>query len=70
MELNRQELLDRLNEGEAAFEQGDPSDACPYDRYGDAEQQFGYRYWNKGWHRARGAAESGSENPAATSAGQ
>ncbi|MFE6185473.1 hypothetical protein ACFQ6U_13710 [Streptomyces sp. NPDC056465] len=58
MEINRQACLDRLTEGKAAYAKGDPSDACPYDRYGDVEQQFGYRYWSRGWVTARSEAES------------
>ncbi|MFE3139642.1 hypothetical protein [Streptomyces scopuliridis] len=70
MELNRQRYLALLNEGKAAYAAGDPSDACPYDQYSaDQEQQFGARYWTRGWTEARTAAES--ENPEAeVSAGQ
>ncbi|WP_370419001.1 hypothetical protein AB8O64_11135 [Streptomyces sp. QH1-20] len=64
MELNRQRYLALLDEGKAAFTQGDPSDACPYDQYSaDKEQQFGARYWTKGWVAARTAAEA--RNPEA-----
>ncbi|MFE1206318.1 Rmf/CrpP family protein [Streptomyces sp. NPDC058762] len=70
MQLDRQAFLDRLNEGKAAYEEGDPSDSCPYDRYGDAESQFGHRYWMKGWMAARSAAESQPQRPAAASTGQ
>ncbi|MER5301315.1 hypothetical protein ABT039_17835 [Streptomyces lasiicapitis] len=70
MELNRQRYLALLNEGKAAFGQGDPSDACPYDQYSaDPEQQFGARYWTKGWVAARTAAEAKSPE-AEVSAGQ
>ena len=58
MELNRQAFHARYEEGKAAYAQGDPSDACPYNMYGDTEQQFGYRYWTKGWVTARSAAET------------
>lgn len=71
MQLDRQTFQDRLSEGKAAYEAGDPSDACPYDMYGDAEQQFGFRYWTKGWTMARSAAESSeAQRPTAASAGQ
>lgn len=58
MELNRQAFQDVLNEGKAAYKAGDPSDACPYNRLGDAEEQFGYRYWSRGWTMARSEAET------------
>jgi ribosome modulation factor len=58
VELNRQACLDLVNEGKAAYRAGDPSDACPYDRIGNREQQFGYRYWSRGWVAARSEAES------------
>ncbi|MEU1355302.1 hypothetical protein ABZ410_15580 [Streptomyces cinnamoneus] len=59
MELNRQRYLALLNEGKVAFATGDPSDACPYDPYSaDQAQQFGARYWTKGWITARTAAEA------------
>ncbi|MDI3102043.1 hypothetical protein QJ054_33955 [Streptomyces sp. AN-3] len=70
MQLDRQTFQDRLNEGKAAYAQGDPSDACPYNRFGDAEEQFGYRYWTRGWSMARSAAESQPQRPAAASTGQ
>ncbi|MFZ4249537.1 hypothetical protein ACOZDF_30270 [Streptomyces griseoincarnatus] len=71
MQLDRQTFQDRLNEGKAAYEAGDPSDACPYDMYGDAEQQFGFRYWTKGWAMASSAAESSkAQRPTAANAGQ
>ncbi|MFJ4988749.1 hypothetical protein ACIP9H_33735 [Streptomyces sp. NPDC088732] len=66
MQMNRQSYLAVLNEGKAAFTSGDPSDACPYDRLGDAEQQFGYRYWNRGWAEARTIAEASEPEPATT----
>lgn len=68
MQLDRQAFQDRLTEGKAAFNAGDPSDACPYSRYGNAEEQFGYRYWSRGWSMARSEAQSRPQ-PAAT-AGQ
>lgn len=58
MQLDRQKYLDLLNEGKAAHAAGDPSDACPYNRIGDKEQRFGYRYWTKGWKTARAQAEA------------
>ncbi|MFJ2745324.1 hypothetical protein ACIO3O_37335 [Streptomyces sp. NPDC087440] len=64
--LNRQAFLERLSEGKSAYQAGDPSDACPYDRFGDAEEQFGYRYWTRGWKEARSERESA----AAAAAGQ
>ncbi|MFI1012656.1 hypothetical protein [Streptomyces sp. NPDC020965] len=61
MELNRQTYLALLKEGKAAFQEGDPSDACPYDQYSaDQAQQFGARYWTKGYLAARTAAEAGN----------
>ncbi|WP_328333354.1 hypothetical protein [Streptomyces sp. NBC_00455] len=70
MELNRQSYLALLKEGGDAFTAGDPSDACPYDQYSpDQMQQFGARYWTKGYLAARTASES--KNPQAeVSAGQ
>ncbi|MEW1700099.1 MULTISPECIES: hypothetical protein [unclassified Streptomyces] len=45
--------------GKAAFTSGDPVDVCPYDAYSaDGEQQFGARYWTKGWNQARIVAEA------------
>ncbi|MGW0033099.1 hypothetical protein ACWDXD_25190 [Streptomyces sp. NPDC003314] len=64
IQLDRQTFLDRLNEGKAAYENGDPSDACPYARYGDAADQFGYRYWTKGWLDARSTAEAATQEHA------
>lgn len=58
MQMNRQQYLALINEGKAAYRAGDPSDACPYDRFGNAEQQFGYRCWSRGWLQARTAAEA------------
>ncbi|MFB6630022.1 hypothetical protein ACFCWY_09010 [Streptomyces sp. NPDC056362] len=55
--LDRQTYLDRIAEGKSAYEKGDPSDACPYDRRAGAEGFFGYRYWTRGWLLARSAAE-------------
>lgn len=70
MELNRQSYLALLNEGKDAFTRGDPSDACPYDKYSaDQEQQFGARYWEQGWTAARTAAEAKTPQ-AEVSAGQ
>lgn len=57
MQMTRQQHLALLNEGKAAHKAGDPSDACPYNRLGNVEQQFGYRYWTRGWQEARIAAE-------------
>ncbi|MEU2968940.1 hypothetical protein ABZ687_28685 [Streptomyces ardesiacus] len=70
MQLDRQAFQERLNEGKAAYEAGDPSDSCPYNRYGNAEQQFGYRYWSRGWKTARSAAEGQAQQPPAASTGQ
>ncbi|MEU5425562.1 hypothetical protein AB0H73_08125 [Streptomyces olivoreticuli] len=58
MQMNRQTYLALTREGKAAYAAGDPADACPYDRFGDAEQQFGYRYWTRGWLEERTAAEA------------
>ncbi|MCX4976448.1 MULTISPECIES: hypothetical protein [unclassified Streptomyces] len=66
MQLNRQACQTLLNEGKAAYGAGDPSDACPYNRLGDREQQFGYRYWSRGWSMARSEAESARPEPAAS----
>ncbi|MFE6639610.1 hypothetical protein ACFVFT_38140 [Streptomyces tendae] len=69
-QLDRQTFQDRFDEGKAAYQQGDPSDSCPYNRYGDAENQFGHRYWTRGWITARSAAESQPQRSAEASAGQ
>lgn len=61
MELNRQAFQKLLAEGKAAFAQGDPYDACPYDRMGPAEEQFGAHYWARGWVMARSEAEDQAE---------
>ncbi|MET9776152.1 hypothetical protein ABZ023_18160 [Streptomyces sp. NPDC006367] len=66
MELNRQTALALRREGKAAYEAGDPHDSSPYDRYGNAEQQFGYQYWTRGWVMARSAAESAAEQAGAS----
>ncbi|MFJ2225544.1 hypothetical protein ACIOFY_36580 [Streptomyces anulatus] len=69
MKLDRQTMLDLLAEGKAAFEAGDPPDACPYDRLrGGTEGQFGYRYWARGYSDARSGAES-TRPPAKASTG-
>lgn len=68
--LDRQTALDRLSEGKAAYEQGDPSDACPYDRLAGVEGQFGHRYWTRGWVMARSEAEGQSPQSTGASAGQ
>ncbi|MCX4677617.1 hypothetical protein OG413_20305 [Streptomyces sp. NBC_01433] len=62
--MDRQRYLALLKEGKAAFAEGNPSDACPYDQYSAVqEQQFGARYWTQGWVAARTAAEA--RNPEA-----
>ena len=66
-QLDRQTSLDRQNEGKAAYANGDPSDACPYNMYGSVEERFGNRYWNRGWSMARSEAEA---QPTEASAGQ
>jgi hypothetical protein len=66
VQLNRQTCLALQQEGKAAYEAGDPHDASPYDRLGDAEQQFGYRYWTRGWSMARSEAEETEAQPAAS----
>ncbi|RZU28320.1 hypothetical protein EV284_6486 [Streptomyces sp. BK022] len=66
MQLDRQTALALIAEGKAAQANGDPSDACPYDRLGNAEQQFGSRYWTKGWSTARSAAEEAQTAAPAT----
>ncbi|MFI6686611.1 hypothetical protein [Streptomyces sp. NPDC050485] len=71
MDLNRQTYLALLNEGKVAHAAGDPSDACPYDQYSpDPEQQFGARYWTRGWVEARTAAEAAAPGPGQASTGQ
>ncbi|MEU6460326.1 hypothetical protein [Streptomyces sp. NPDC046976] len=67
MQLNRQTFQARLSEGKAAYAAGDPADACPYNMYGNADDQFGYRYWTRGWSMARSEAEA--EKAAGASAG-
>ncbi|MGW3626270.1 hypothetical protein [Streptomyces sp. NPDC000880] len=67
--MNRQQFLALTNEGKAAYKAGDPSDACPYNRFGNAEEQFGYRYWVRGWTGARTAAEA-AQPKAMVTAGQ
>ncbi|MEU6755995.1 hypothetical protein [Streptomyces sp. NPDC046685] len=69
MQLNRQQYLALLTEGKDAYAAGDPYDACPYNEYGNAEQQFGSRYWHRGWVEARTDAEATAPEPAGT-AGQ
>lgn len=71
VQLDRTTFQDRLNEGKAAFANGDPSDACPYNMYGSSrDERFGYRYWTKGWLMARSQAEAQPQQPAEASAGQ
>lgn len=69
-QLDRQTFQDRQNEGKAAYANGDPSDACPYDMYGGVEERFGYRYWKRGWSMARSEAETQPEQSTEASAGQ
>ncbi|CAL9326866.1 hypothetical protein [Streptomyces sp. SudanB91_2054] len=69
MELNRQTALALQQEGKAAYEAGDPHDSSPYNRFGNADQQFGYQYWTRGWSMARSAAEA-AEEQAGASAGR
>ncbi|MFJ1552719.1 hypothetical protein [Streptomyces mirabilis] len=69
MQLNRQTALTLQQEGKAAFAKGDPHDSSPYDRLGNAEQQFGYQYWSRGWVNARSEAE-GAQEQAEVSAGR
>ncbi|MGW4086963.1 hypothetical protein ACWEGS_28425 [Streptomyces sp. NPDC004822] len=69
-QLDRQTFQDRLNEGKAAYEAGDPSDACPYNMLGPSvEERFGYRYWTRGWSMARSEAEA-QPQPSKASTGQ
>jgi ribosome modulation factor len=58
IQLDRQTAQDRLDEGKAAYEAGDPSDACPYAMTGTREDRFGYHYWIRGWSMARSEAEA------------
>lgn len=69
MQLTRSTALALQQEGKAAYEAGDPHDSSPYDRYGNAEQQFGYKFWTRGWVTARSAAE-GAQEQAGASAGR
>ncbi|MER6109371.1 hypothetical protein [Streptomyces hirsutus] len=69
MQLNRQTALALQQEGKAAFEKGDPRNSSPYDQHGNAEQQFGNRYWARGWSMARSAAED-TQAPEGASAGR
>ncbi|MFG3263434.1 hypothetical protein [Streptomyces bobili] len=69
MQLTRQTALALQQEGKAAYEAGDPHDSSPYDRLGNADQQFGYQYWTRGWVTARSAAEDAQE-PAGASTGR
>ncbi|MFF8399817.1 hypothetical protein [Streptomyces sp. NPDC016172] len=69
MQLTRQTALALQQEGKAAYEAGDPHDSSPYSRFGNAEQQFGYQFWTRGWITARSAAE-GAEEQAEASAGR
>ncbi|MET8717347.1 hypothetical protein ABZV52_29725 [Streptomyces sp. NPDC004735] len=66
MEMNRQAALALQQEGKAAFQAGDPADSSPYNRAGNAEQQFGNRYWTRGWSMARSAAEDAQEQAEAS----
>ncbi|MET8696953.1 hypothetical protein ABZV65_30935 [Streptomyces bauhiniae] len=67
MQLTRETAHALMAEGKAAQQNGDPSDACPYDRLGNAEQQFGSRYWTRGWSMARSAAEEATQPAPAAS---
>ncbi|MCD9904621.1 hypothetical protein LUR56_40115 [Streptomyces sp. MT29] len=64
MKMNREAGLQLQQEGKAAFQAGDPDDSSPYDRLGNVEQQFGYRYWMRGWSMARSEAEDAAAQPA------
>lgn len=66
MQLNRQAGLALQQEGKAAYQAGDPADASPYNRAGNAEQQFGYRYWTRGWSMARSETEGAKAEPTAS----
>ncbi|MFF4543625.1 hypothetical protein ACFY1J_05170 [Streptomyces sp. NPDC001406] len=66
MQLNRATALRLQQEGKTAYQAGDPGNASPYDRLGNAEQQFGYRYWMRGWSMARSEAEDAQAEPAAS----
>lgn len=69
MQLTRQTALALQQEGKAAYEAGDPHDSSPYNRFGNAEQQFGYQFWTRGYITARSAAE-GAQEPAGASTGR
>lgn len=69
MQLTRSTALALQREGKAAFEAGDPPDSSPYNRFGNAEQQFGHQFWTRGYITARSAAE-GAQEPAGASAGR
>ncbi|MFC9280972.1 hypothetical protein [Streptomyces collinus] len=64
--MTRKTALTLEQEGKAAYQAGDPHDSSPYDRYGNAEQQFGYQFWTRGWVTARSAAESAQETASAS----
>ncbi|WP_371605083.1 hypothetical protein OG345_41795 (plasmid) [Streptomyces sp. NBC_01220] len=66
MQLNRQACLTLQQEGKAAYQAGDPADSSPYNRVGNAEQQFGHRYWMRGWSMARSETEDAKEQPTAS----
>ncbi|NML55167.1 hypothetical protein HHL19_35425 [Streptomyces sp. R302] len=70
MQMNRQTALGLIGEGKAAYAQGNPSDASPYNQLGGVEDRFGYRYWIRGWLEARSAAETQATEDATTTAGQ
>jgi hypothetical protein len=69
VQLTRRTALALQQEGKAAYQAGDPHDSSPYDRLGNAEQQFGYRYWTRGWSMARSAAEAAQGRAASGSTG-
>jgi hypothetical protein len=69
VQLNRATAQALLQEGKAAYKAGDPHNSSPYNQFGNAEQQFGYHYWTRGWGAARAEAEDAQE-PVGASAGR
>ena len=49
MEMTRKQVVNLITAGHQAARNGETAEDCPFNRDGDVENQFGHRYWTKGF---------------------